>query len=72
LRWGTPNEAITARNESEEIADLEGCCDQGDCQQHPSDVIAAPNSDRCGANHRQTNSGKKNQDFEAHTERRAN
>jgi hypothetical protein len=48
-----------ARNEPEEIADLEGCCDQSDCQHHRPDVIAIRNSDRCGAHCHQTNRRKR-------------
>jgi hypothetical protein len=61
-----------ARNESEEIADLEGCSDQSDCQHHRPDVITVLNSNHCGADRRQTNRRKKDDEFEARAKRRAN
>src|ERR1700681_3642791 len=56
--WHTERCDDGAHNESEEIADLEGYCDQSDCQHHRSDAITVRNSD-CGAQHRQTNRRKR-------------
>src|ERR1700730_14878376 len=69
--WHTERSDDSARNEPEEIADLEGYCDQSDCQHHRSDAITVRNSD-CGAHPCQTNRWKKDHDIEADTERRAN
>jgi hypothetical protein len=70
--WHTERSDYRARNESEEIADLEGRSDQSDCQHHRPDVIAVRNSDTCGADSRQTNRRKKDQDIEAQAKRCAN
>ena len=70
--WHTERSDYHARNESEEIADPEGCCGESDCQHHRPNAITVGNSDTPGTDHRQTNRRKKDQEFEAHTERRAN
>src|SRR3977135_3882353 len=70
--WHTERGDHRARNEAEEIADLEGCCCESDCKHHRPDAITVGNSDTPGTDHRQTNRRKKDHDIEADTERRAN